>query len=54
MGTKNIQIGKTQVNETLYSFINSEIIPDLDISESDFWNGFIKAANELSPINKNL
>ncbi|MEK9681205.1 MAG: malate synthase G, partial [Pelagibacteraceae bacterium] len=54
MGTKNIQIGKTQVNETLYNFVNSEIIPDLDISESDFWNGFIKAANELSPINKNL
>jgi hypothetical protein len=28
------------------------VLPDTDISENDFWNGFVKAVNELAPINK--
>ncbi len=54
MGTKNIEIGKSKVSEILYTFVNSEVIPKTDIKESDFWNGFIKAANELAPINRDL
>ncbi len=54
MAEKNINIGKSKVNETLYNFVNSEIIPETDINKGDFWNGFIKAANELAPINREL
>ena len=54
MSAKNIEVGKTLINETLYNFVNSEIIPGLDIKEDEFWNGFVKAANELAPINRNL
>ena len=54
MSAKNIEVGKTLINETLYNFVNSEIIPGLDIKEDEFWNGFVRAANELAPINRNL
>ena len=54
MSNKNIKVENTKINEVLYNFINNEVLPDTDISENDFWNGFIKAANELAPVNKEL
>jgi malate synthase len=54
MSNKNIKVENTEINEVLYNFINNEVLPDTDISENDFWNGFIKAANELAPVNKEL
>ena len=54
MSNKNIKVGNTEINEVLYNFINNEVLPDTDISENDFWNGFVKAVNELAPINKEL
>jgi len=54
MSNKNIKVENTTINEVLYNFINNEVLPDTDISENDFWNGFVKAVNELAPINKEL
>ncbi len=54
MSNKNIKVENTEINEVLYNFINNEILPDTDISGNDFWNGFVKAVNELAPINKEL
>ena len=54
MSNKNIKVENTEINEVLYNFINTEVLPDTDISEDDFWNGFVKAVNELAPINKTL
>ncbi len=54
MSNKNIKVENTEINEVLYNFINNEVLPDTDISENDFWNGFVKAVNELAPINKEL
>ena len=49
-----IKINKTEIDEVLYNFINSEVIPETDIAVSDFWDGFVKAANDLAVINKEL
>src|SRR6056300_615796 len=54
MSNKNIKVENTTISEILYNFINNEVLPDTDISENDFWNGFVKAVNELAPINKEL
>ncbi len=54
MKKKNIKIGKSEIKQELYNFVNSEIIPDLDVTISEFWSGFIKNANELASINKSL
>ena len=54
MSNKNIKVENTEISEVLYNFINHEVLPDTDISENDFWNGFVKAVNELAPINKEL
>ncbi len=54
MGQKIVSIDQTKINEELYNFVNSEVIEGTGISKDDFWNGFVKAANELAPINKNL
>ena len=54
MSNKNIKVENTEINEVLYNFINNEVLPDTDISENDFWNGFVKAVNELAIINKEL
>ena len=54
MSNKNIKVENTKINEVLYNFINNEVLPDTNISENDFWNGFVKAVNELAPINKEL
>ncbi|MEK9959442.1 MAG: malate synthase G, partial [Pelagibacteraceae bacterium] len=54
MGQKIVSIDQTKINEELYNFVNSEVIEGTGISKDDFWNGFVKAANELAQINKNL
>ena len=51
---KKININNLKVDEQLYAFINEEAIPGTGINVDNFWNGFSKAANELSPINKKL
>ncbi len=49
---KNIQ--NLSVSEDLYNFINKEAIPNTNITEENFWNGFSKVCHELAPKNKEL
>lgn len=51
---KYITIDKSQINNKLYKFINSKVIPGTDISKEDFWENFIKFANELAPENRDI
>ncbi len=43
-----------KINQTLFDFINKEVIPDTNINDVDFWSKFSKVVHELSPINKKL
>ena len=53
--TKNYHsINNLKVSENLLSFINNELLTNVDISPDKFWLGFDKIIHELAPINKNL
>lgn len=39
MGTRT-QIGKLQVDPQIADFVNDQLLPQLNISQSDFWTGF--------------
>ena len=54
MSTNYISINNSKVHETLYNFVNLEVLPNLKISEKEFWNGFIETANELAQENRDL
>ena len=54
MSTNYISINNSKVHETLYNFVNFEVLPNLKISEKEFWNGFIDIVNELAQENKDL
>ena len=43
-----------KINENLYNFINSEVIPNTHIQENDFWKNFSDIIKDLSSININL
>ncbi len=49
-----IKINTLSVSKELADFVKNELLPGLDINEKDFWDGFDKSINELSPINKKL
>ena len=51
---KDAVVDQTTINGKLYKFVNSKILPGTDITEKEFWDGFVKAANELAPENKDL
>ena len=51
---KDVTIDQTTINGKLYKFVTSEVLPGTDIIEKDFWDGFVKAANELAPENRDL
>ena len=51
---KFININELKINQTLFDFINKEVLPDTDINQDKFWNKFSKVVHELSPINKKL
>ena len=53
-GEKDAVVDQTTINGKLYKFVNSKILPGTDITEKEFWDGFVKAANELAPENKDL
>ncbi len=53
--TSNYQnINNLKVSQILYTFVNNELLKDLDISPEKFWSGFDKAVHELAPRNKEL
>ena len=50
--TSEKSINNLKVSEKLLSFINDKLLPDINISHTDFWFGFDKAVHELAPKNK--
>ncbi len=53
--SKNYQnVNNLKISEELLSFVNKELLKDLDISSGKFWEGFDKAVHDLAPKNKEL
>ena len=40
-----------QVDNRLYDFVNSEVLPDLGMDQAAFWAGFSQLVTELAPKN---
>jgi malate synthase len=49
-----IKKGSLSVSTDLESFLRSEVLPGLDLSEEHFWTSLEKIINEFSPKNKTL
>ena len=54
MTKKYQKIENLSVSKALFDFINNEAIPETNIKEKSFWQGFSKAVHELSPKNESL
>ncbi len=53
--TKNYQnVNNLKISEELLSFVNKELLKDLNISSEKFWEGFDNAVHDLAPQNKKL
>ena len=51
--SKNYQnVNNLKISEELLSFVNKELLKDLDISSEKFWEGFDNAVHDLAPQNK--
>ncbi|MBU9722583.1 MULTISPECIES: malate synthase G [Bacillaceae] len=49
-----VSIGKIQVAEVLYNFINKEALPESGVSETSFWKDYEKLLHDFMPKNKAL
>ena len=47
-------VNNLKISEELLSFVNKELLKDLDISSEKFWEGFDNAVHYLAPQNKKL
>ena len=47
-------IHSLKVSEELLSFVNNELLKDLDVTSENFWLGFDHVVHELAPKNKEL
>ena len=54
MADQYIKKGSISVSTDLESFLRSEVLPGLDLSEEHFWISLEKIINEFSPKNKTL
>ncbi len=54
MTTKYQSINNLKVSEELLSFVNNELLKDLDITQEKFWSGFDRDVHELAPKNREL
>tara|TARA_B100001063_G_scaffold221629_1_gene227464 strand:- start:797 stop:2956 length:2160 start_codon:yes stop_codon:yes gene_type:complete len=54
MTSKYKAINNLQVSENLVSFIEDELLVDLNITPEKFWSGFDSAVHELAPKNREL
>ena len=54
MPTNYQSVNNLKVSEELLSFINNELLNDIDINPKEFWTKFDEMVHELAPINKNL
>tara|TARA_X000000368_G_scaffold415329_1_gene406884 strand:- start:88 stop:2229 length:2142 start_codon:yes stop_codon:yes gene_type:complete len=51
---KSINKNDLKINQTLFNFINDEVLPGTKIDKDDFWGNFSRVVHELSPINNKL
>jgi malate synthase len=49
-----ITIENLSVSQCLFDFIEQEVLPDISISSSHFWQSFSAIIEDLSPQNKTL
>ena len=49
-----IHINQLKIDSNLFNFVNTEILPGIDIQQDQFWKNFSTIIQELDPINKNL
>ena len=54
MSDKYIKKGSLSVSTDLESFLRSEVLPGLDLTEDHFWTSLENIINEFSPRNKKL
>ena len=52
--SKYIAINDIKINNHLFEFINTEVLPGTDLQQDQFWHGFSLLVKELDPINKTL
>ena len=53
--SKNYQnVNNLKISDELLSFVNKELLKDLDISSENFWKGFDNAVHDLAPKNNEL
>ena len=53
--SRNYQsINNLKISENLLSFVNNELLKNVDISKEKFWLGFDKMVHELAKKNKEL
>jgi malate synthase len=52
--TKRVEICGLQVASSIYNLVSKDIIPETNLSESDFWHSLAKIIEKFSPINKAL
>ncbi len=52
--SKYQSINNLKVSQKLLSFVNDELLNDINIDPKDFWAGFDKVVHELTPRNKEL
>ncbi len=51
---KYVKVDNLQVSQLLYDFVNSEVLPGLEVEQDKFWSRFDVLIHELSPDNKQL
>ena len=54
MPTSYVNVNNLKISEDLLSFVNDELLKDINISPENFWSGFDKYVHELAPKNKRL
>ena len=52
--TSYTQVGKLQVAENLYTFVNEKVLPGTNVEQQAFWTGFESLIHELAPVNRAL
>jgi len=53
--SKNYQnVNNLKISSELLSFVNKELLKDLEISPEEFWSGFDNVVHDLAPKNKEL
>ncbi|OXS78346.1 malate synthase G [Domibacillus enclensis] len=49
-----VESGSLQVDQQLFDFMNSEVIPAAGVTQESFWEGFGRLVAEMTPVNRKL